>query len=50
MRNFNTNGVRQIVGTMISGHNTARVYKRNRIVAENDIRDALQKVELALER
>jgi hypothetical protein len=35
---------------MISGHNTARVYKRNRMVPENDIRDALKKVELALER
>ena len=34
---------------MISGHKTASVYKRYRIVPENDIREALQKVEQALE-
>jgi hypothetical protein len=38
----------QIVGTMISGHKTASVYKRYRIVPENDIRDALQEVEEAI--
>lgn len=35
---------------MISGHKTASVYKRYRIVPENDIREALQKVEQAMER
>jgi hypothetical protein len=30
---------------MILGHKTASVYKRYRIVPENDIREALQKVE-----
>ena len=33
---------------MISGHKTASVYKRYRIVPENDIREALQKVEHAI--
>jgi hypothetical protein len=35
---------------MISGHKTASVYKRYRIVPENDIREALQKVEQAIEQ
>ena len=48
VRNFDKNGVTQIVGMMISGHKTASVYKRYRIVPENDIRDALQKVEEAI--
>lgn len=50
IRNFDKNGVSQIVGMMISGHKTASVYKRYRIVPENDIRDALQKVEQAIRR
>jgi len=50
VRNFDKNGVSQIVGMMISGHKTASVYKRYRIVPENDIRDALQKVEQAIEQ
>jgi integrase len=49
VRNFDKNGVSQIVGMMISGHKTASVYKRYRIVPENDIREALQKVEQAIE-
>jgi integrase len=44
------NGVSQIVGMMISGHKTASVYKRYRIVPENDIRKALQRVEQAIEQ
>jgi integrase len=48
VRNFDKNGVTQIVGMMISGHKTASIYKRYRIVPENDIRDALQKVEQAI--
>jgi len=48
VRNFDKNGVSQIVGMMISGHKTASVYKRYRIVPENDIREALQKVEQAI--
>jgi integrase len=50
VRNFDKNGVSQIVGMMISGHKTASVYKRYRIVPENDIREALQKVEQAIKR
>jgi hypothetical protein len=50
VRNFDKNGVSQIVGMMISGHKTASVYKRYRIVPENDIRDALQKVEEAINK
>jgi len=50
VRNFDRNGVSQIVGMMISGHKTASVYKRYRIVPENDIREALQKVEQAIKR
>jgi integrase len=50
VRNFDKNGVSQIVGMMISGHKTASVYKRYRIVPENDIREALQKVEQAVEQ
>lgn len=50
VRNFDKNGVSQIVGMMISGHKTASVYKRYRIVPENDRRDALQKVEEAIDR
>jgi integrase len=50
VRNFDKNGVSQIVGMMISGHKTASVYKRYRIVPENDIREALQKVEQAIEQ
>ena len=50
MRNFDKNGVTQIVSMMISGHKTASVYRPYRIVPENDIRDALQKVEEAVNR
>ena len=35
---------------MISGHKTPSVYKRYRIVPENDIREALQKAEQAIKR
>jgi integrase len=49
VRNFDKNGVSQIIGMMISGHKTVSVYKRYRIVPENDIREALQKVEQAIE-
>ena len=48
VRNFDKNGVSQTVGMMISGHKTPSVYKRYRIVPENDIREALQKVEEAI--
>jgi integrase len=50
VRNFDNNGVSQIVGMMISGHKTASVYKRYRIVPENDIREALERVEKAIKR
>jgi len=35
---------------MISGHKTTSVYKRYRIVPENDIREALAKVQEAIAR
>jgi integrase len=50
VRNFDNNGISQIVGMMISGHKTASVYKRYRIVPENDIREALERVEQALQK
>ena len=50
VRNFDRSGISQIVGMMISGHKTASVYKRYRIVPENDIREALQRVEQAIKR
>jgi integrase-like protein len=50
VRNFDKNGVSQIVGMMILGHKAASVYKRYRIVPENHIREALQKVEQAIEQ
>lgn len=50
VRNFDNNGVSQIVGMMISGHKTASVYKRYRIVPEKDIREALEKVEQAIQK
>jgi integrase len=50
VRNFDKSGVTQTVGMMISGHKTASVYKRYRIVPENDIREALEKVQQAIHR
>ena len=50
VRNLDRSGVSQVVGMMISGHKTASVYKRYRIVPENDIREALMKVQEAAER
>lgn len=50
VRNLDRNGVSQVIGMMISGHKTASVYKRYRIVPENDIREALAKVQEAIER
>lgn len=50
VRNLDRTGVSQVVGMMISGHKTASVYKHYRIVPENDIREALAKVQDALER
>ena len=50
VRNFDRNGVSQPVGMMISGHKTASVYRRYRIVSENDIREALGRVQQGNER
>jgi hypothetical protein len=50
VRNLDRNGVSQVIGMMISGHKTASVYKRYRIVPENDIREALAKVQEAIAR
>ena len=50
VRNLDRSGVTQSVGMMISGHKTASVYKRYRIVPENDIREGLERVQNATER
>jgi integrase len=50
VRNLDRSGVTQSVGMMISGHKTASVYKRYRIVPENDIREAIERVQSATER
>jgi len=48
VRNFDNNGVSQAVGMMITGHKTAAVYRRYRIVPENDIREALARTQAAI--
>ena len=50
VRNFDRNGVSQPVGMMLSGHKTVSVYKRYRIVSENDMREALGRVQQGNER
>jgi len=48
VRNFDKSGVSQSVGMMISGHKTASIYWRYRIVPENDIREALERTQAAI--
>jgi hypothetical protein len=45
VRNFERAGVSQAVAMKITGHKTASVYRRDRIVDERDMRDALGKTE-----
>lgn len=45
VRNLDRNGVTQSVAMAITGHKTASVYRRYRIVNEDDIRAALQRVQ-----
>jgi integrase len=48
VRNFEKAGVSQAVAMKISGHKTASVYRRYRIVDETDIADALVRTQAAL--
>ena len=41
-------GVSQTVAMRISGHKTASVYRRYRIVAEDDLREALARTQASL--
>jgi hypothetical protein len=41
-------GVSQTVAMALSGHKTASVYRRYRIVDENDLREALAKTQASL--
>jgi integrase len=47
VRNFDRAGIGQPVAMKITGHRTASVYRRSRIVSEDDIRAALLKTETA---
>jgi integrase len=48
VRNFERAGVSQAVAMKITGHKTASVYRRYRIVDERDVREALTKTEAAI--
>jgi hypothetical protein len=50
VRNFERAGVSQAVAMRLTGHKTASVYRRYRIVDETDLRQALAKTEAALAR
>jgi integrase len=47
VRNLDRNGITQSVAMSITGHKTASVYRRYRIVNEDDIRAALERVQTA---
>jgi hypothetical protein len=45
---MNRVGVSQTVAMALSGHKTASVYRRYRIVDESDLRDALERTQASL--
>jgi hypothetical protein len=45
VRNLDRDGITQSVAMAITGHKTASVYRRYRIVNEDDIRAALERVQ-----
>ena len=49
VRNLDRDGVTQSVAMKITGHKTASVYRRYRIVSEDDMREALKKVQRGIE-
>jgi integrase len=49
VRNFDRSGVSSKIATAISGHKTRSVYDRYNIVADRDLSDAAQKMDVYLE-
>jgi integrase len=44
-RNLSRSGVSEVVAMKITGHMTASMYRRYRIIDENEIREALEKTQ-----